>query len=263
MRQLDLSSNQLNGTVPESLGQLIALAGFDLSNNLLEGVVYVLHLEKLSELELLFLSLNSLFEYYIPFRIPPFQLKAIGMSSCGVGPQFPEWLQTQKHLTTLIMSNASISDSIPSWFQNLSSTLSYIDLSSNQIHGEYCTSLSILDLSENSLFGKIPTWIGGELSSLKILRLRSNMLNGSIPPDIIDLARNNLSGIIPQCIGNFSGMLVVKQKFLRRRRIQGIHQQIESELTRLSGLIGLNLSENHLKGTTPEDRTDEDIIGFT
>nr|XP_043630890.1 receptor-like protein EIX2 isoform X2 [Erigeron canadensis] len=52
-----------------------------------------------------------------------------------MGPQFPNWLQTQTHLEDLDLSNSSIRDTIPEWFQNISSHLRILDLSDNEIHG--------------------------------------------------------------------------------------------------------------------------------
>uniref|UniRef100_A0A199UCA9 Uncharacterized protein n=1 Tax=Manihot esculenta TaxID=3983 RepID=A0A199UCA9_MANES len=54
---------------------------------------------------------NSLVFDIDPEWIPPFQLDWIGLSSCEVGPSFPQWLKTQKSIRFLQMSNASISDS--------------------------------------------------------------------------------------------------------------------------------------------------------
>ncbi|XP_029151940.1 receptor-like protein EIX2 [Arachis hypogaea] len=71
-----------------------------------------------------------------------------------------------------------------------------------------------MDLGENQLSGTILSWSANMLSSLQILRLRQNMLSGSIPSQIcelsslkiLDLSRNNLNGSIPWCIRNLRGM---------------------------------------------------------
>ncbi|KAF9617834.1 hypothetical protein IFM89_039016 [Coptis chinensis] len=170
------------------------------------------------------------------------------MSSCGVGPQFPEWLQTQKHLTTLIMLNASISDSIPSWFQNLSSTLSYIDLSSNQIHGEVPNFIKSdpdgmrLYLSSNRVEGSI-----GELSSLETLRLSNNFFHGQLSSalqyctclSILDLSENSLSGKIPTWIGGELSSLKILR--LRSNMLNG---SIPPDI--------MDLARNHLSGIIPQ-----------
>ncbi|QHO17992.1 hypothetical protein HN51_033477 [Arachis hypogaea] len=74
--------------------------------------------------------------------------------------------------------------------------------------------LLIVDLGENQLSGTIPSWNVSTFSSLQVLRLRQNMLNGGIPSQlcklsslkILDLSCNNLNGPIPWCIGNLRGM---------------------------------------------------------
>ncbi|KAK4846295.1 hypothetical protein QYF36_015524 [Acer negundo] len=94
-----------------------------------------------------------------------------------------------------MLSNNHLSGEIPSTFKN-------------------CTDIYTFDLGDNKLSGEIPAWLGGRISSLLILSLRSNMFYGKIPSNIcnlsslhlLDLAHNNLSGSIPSCIGNLSGM---------------------------------------------------------
>ncbi|RVW14270.1 hypothetical protein CK203_095389 [Vitis vinifera] len=63
------------------------------------------------------------------------------------------------------------------------------------------------------LSGKVPEWLGSS-SNLKILNLRSNIFDESIPPElcqlkkiqILDLSNNNMSGTIPGCLNNFTAM---------------------------------------------------------
>ncbi|KAK1568983.1 hypothetical protein Q3G72_031244 [Acer saccharum] len=73
-----------------------------------------------------------------------------------------------------------------------------------------------LDLGDNKLSGNLPAWIGESMPSLSILSLRSNFFGGNIPSQIcilstlhiLDLSHNNLSGFIPPCLGNLSGLKV-------------------------------------------------------
>ncbi|KAF3437545.1 hypothetical protein FNV43_RR20299 [Rhamnella rubrinervis] len=222
LKTLSLSSNQLNGSVHQRIGQLSELEYLDISNNSLEGVISEAHFAKLSKLRFLDLSFNQLHLNVSSAWIPPFKLEEIRLSSCKLGPQFPEWLQTQNNYIHLDISNTKISDPIPSWFWNLATNSTFlnvsnnqirgaianstvewnyykeeIDLSSNQLEGpvcrritivlKNCTELEVLDVGENKLWGSIPTWIGERLENLVVLSLRSNHFNGSIPVNLCHL----------------------------------------------------------------------------
>ncbi|PWA55869.1 disease resistance family protein / LRR family protein [Artemisia annua] len=135
---IDFSGNQLSGSIPESIGQLSMLENLYLRNNSLVGVVSEIHFTKLNNLTYLSLSDNSLLTFNAsPHWIPPFQLKYFVASSCNIGPNFPNWLQTQTdQLQVLALSNSSIRDRIPEWFENITFHITYLDLSDNQIGGK-------------------------------------------------------------------------------------------------------------------------------
>ena len=76
-----------------------------------------------------------------------------------------------------------------------------------------CTSLWPVNLGENEFTGLVPNWIG-EMNALEDHKLRSNKMNGNIPPQIcqlfrlavLDLANNSLSGTISTCLNNIGAM---------------------------------------------------------
>ncbi|CAI9761281.1 unnamed protein product [Fraxinus pennsylvanica] len=122
------------------------------------------------------------------------------------------------------------------------------------------------------LTGPIPTNTLGKLDALRILSLRSNLLSGNLPPDILSLPslrllflqRNNFSGDLPT---TFPPQLTVLD--LSFNSFQGKIPQTIQNLTQLttlslqnnslSGSIPnlapqlkrLNLSNNHLNGSIP------------
>ncbi|KAK9910454.1 hypothetical protein M0R45_034415 [Rubus argutus] len=117
LKTLYLNTNQLSGTIPEGIGQLSKLEEIYVDNNHLEGVISETHFSQLSKLKYLDLSSNSLVLDFHPEWVPPFQLDHLYLGSCKMGPLFPKWLQTQKNLDFLSISDAGISESpIPSWF---------------------------------------------------------------------------------------------------------------------------------------------------
>ncbi|PIN16513.1 Serine/threonine protein kinase [Handroanthus impetiginosus] len=98
-------------------------------------------------------------------------------------------------------------------------TVTGIDLSSNNIHGNIPNNISkiigyvtSLDLSSNDLSGEIPVDLAN-CSYLNVLKLDNNQLTGQIPPQIgqlgrlktFSVARNRLSGPVPSFVnGTFS-----------------------------------------------------------
>ncbi|KAL7245024.1 hypothetical protein ACSBR2_000380 [Camellia fascicularis] len=136
LERLVLDGNQLNGTLPQSLGHLSKLKHFDVSNNLLEGIVFEAHFTNIINLREFYASRNRLTLKVSPNWIPPFQLEEVELASWNLGPKFPIWVQSQKNLGYLDLSNTGISDRIPIWFWNSSSSLYFLDLSHNQIYGE-------------------------------------------------------------------------------------------------------------------------------
>jgi Leucine-rich repeat (LRR) protein len=104
LTHLDLSSNFIAGVLPPEIVKLSKLSSLILSNNLLEGTVSQNILENLTQLQVLDLSLNMLKVAADHHWIPKFQLTAVGLQSCHVGPMFPSWLRslTQVGPTTVL-----------------------------------------------------------------------------------------------------------------------------------------------------------------
>ncbi|OWM73584.1 hypothetical protein CDL15_Pgr026683 [Punica granatum] len=163
LKYLNLRENKLSGSIPRGIGQLSNLYTLDVSNNHLNGVVTEVHLANLTSLTRLDISMNELAVSINPAWTAPFQLKYIGMSNCRAGPQFPTWLQSQRHISGLDLSNTSIATIIPYWLSNISSVI------------------KSLDLSKNRLTGNIPGGFGDTMAELEALSLSDNFLNGSIP----------------------------------------------------------------------------------
>lgn len=85
--RLRLSNNQLNGSIPESLGQLPFLNNMDLSSNLFCGTITEAHFTNLSRLEFLDMSQNSVLKMNRNW-ISPFKLYSLVLNSGKVGPCF-------------------------------------------------------------------------------------------------------------------------------------------------------------------------------
>ncbi|KAM7507941.1 hypothetical protein LguiA_018394 [Lonicera macranthoides] len=86
------------------------------------------------------------------------------LSRCG--PKFPNWLQTQTHLETIVLRNIGISETIPNWLWKMSPHIHLLDVSHNQIRGTIPRSYACevfndiskhLNLSHNNLSSPIPS----------------------------------------------------------------------------------------------------------
>lgn len=250
--------NKLNGSLPESFGRLSKLRILRLAFNALEGIISEAHFSSLTSLEEL--EVHSLVFKLKPDWIPPFQLQVANLQACKLGPQFPEWLQTQKNISRIDISNAGISDTVvPTWFWNMSTQFSYLNLSHNQIHGQVPDLLlrddpsgGLVYLNSNHFVGKLPRISPG----VGELDLSDNLFNGSISVllcnplgnmnnRILDLSRNQLSGEIPDCWSDWWNLVSIS---LASNYLTG---EIPASIGSISTLRSLHLRNNSLSGKLP------------
>jgi len=283
LKELDISYNRLNGRIPESIGFLSKLEHLDVSFNSFQGVVSGEHFSNLSKLQNLDLSYNSLVLRFKSDWVPTFQLSTIRLSSCNLGPFFPQWLRTQRNVHLLDISSANISDKIPNWFWNLLPTSAFLNLSHNLMSGTLPDLLSVdvvdgtfpgFDLSFNKFEGPLPAFpsttsslilsnnlfsgpishicnIGGEI--LSFLDLSNNLLSGQLPNCfmnwkklvVLNLANNNLSGKIPSSVGS---LFLLQTLSLHNNKLYG---ELPVSLKNCSMLKFLDLGENRLSGEIP------------
>ncbi|XP_024993961.1 receptor-like protein EIX2 [Cynara cardunculus var. scolymus] len=257
LNSLGLSNNQLNGSLLDSLGQLSKLNFLDFSSNLLTGVVTEVHFAKLARLETLVGSGNNItVRSHIANWIPSFRLLTLSLSSWNLGPQFPVWLTLQRDLISLDLSNTKISSTIPESFWKSLPNLRYLDMSQNHIQGMLLgipRPLLLLDLSFNEFGGQLPTLLDG--SEISFMDLSNNSFAGSLRhilcPNsqksvrVLNLADNNLSGVIPECWMRWPGLSFLS---LENNNLIG---RIPRTLGSLSRLQSLNLCNNKLSGILP------------
>nr|XP_043639452.1 receptor-like protein EIX2 [Erigeron canadensis] len=251
---LDLSYNQLNGSLPDSLGQLLKLSYFDFSYNFLTGVVTDSHFDKLAGLKYLNGISNHLsLRPRLATWVPSFQLQFLYLSSWDLGPVIPLWLQLQKDLIDLDISNTRISTTITKPFWSSLPNLGYLNMSHNQIQGRLfgiTASIQVLDLSSNKLSGEMPPLPNGSLA--RIFVLSNNCFRGSLhhllcPYDeksleVLDVANNNLSGIIPDCWKKWPSLTFLN---MENNKLSG---GIPRTLGSLAFLASLNVCNNNLSG---------------
>ncbi|KAF3431799.1 hypothetical protein FNV43_RR26535 [Rhamnella rubrinervis] len=255
---VDMSYNQFRGALPPSFSSAVELY---LSNNMFTGFKRFLCTPK-EKVIVLVLDLSD-------------NLLSGTMPDC--------WLQW-RGLVILNLENNNLSGIIPSSLGSLD--LQTLRLRNNSLSGNLPSSLNgssellLLDVGHNSLNGEIPSWIGESrlAYTLKLLSLKSNDFYGSIPSNlchlnsiqILDLSLNNLTGVIPSCINNFTSMaretdgadhetITTTYYYLRT---QGTYENdamvmwkgLEYKYDKILGLLRLiDLSSNRLTGQIPAE----------
>ncbi|XP_057819335.2 probable leucine-rich repeat receptor-like protein kinase At1g35710 [Cryptomeria japonica] len=157
LSEIDLSENQLNGSLPSCLSSLSSLIELHLSGNGLSG-----NIPLSSSLAVLDLSANN------------FEGETALSNICLLS-----------NLSEIDLSTNQLNGSLPSCLGNLSSLIS-LDIHGNHLSGNIpyslgnLSSLKYFDVSNNSLSGSIPDSFGN-LSSLESMDLSYNHLNGTLP----------------------------------------------------------------------------------
>ncbi|KEH25989.1 receptor-like protein, putative [Medicago truncatula] len=258
LQELYLSSNKINGTLPD-LSIFSFLEIFHISENKINGVISDFHFAGMSMLKELDLSDNSLALTFTENWVPPFQLRGIGLRSCKLGLTFPKWIQTQKHIHNLDISNAGISDNIPEWFwAKLSSQECYrINISNNNLKGPipaFLQGSELIDLSKNKFSDSRPFLCANGIDAmLGQVDLSNNQLSGQIPNcwsnfkslAYVDLSHNNFSGKIPTSMGS---LVKLQALLLTNNSLIG---EIPFSLMNCTKLVMLDLRENRLQGLIP------------
>ncbi|XP_028786686.1 receptor-like protein EIX1 [Neltuma alba] len=282
LKNFDISTNLLNGTIPKDIRFPSSLVSLDISSNSLKGILTDSHLANMHNLKVLDLSDNSLTLRFSYNWVPPFQLQAIYVRSCKLGPDFPKWLQTQNNFTELDISNAGITGTIPQWFwdlltpelinlnvscNNISGALPnvaiefgeypIISLASNHFEGslpKFLQNTMALDVSNNS-FSELHTFLcaNGSSQILETLDLSDNQLYGQLPNCwsrfksliFLDLSNNNFSREFPISVGSLQSLEIL---ILRNNGFTG---ELLTTLRSCSNLALLDAAENKFFGHIP------------
>ncbi|PIN25482.1 Serine/threonine protein kinase [Handroanthus impetiginosus] len=234
LREIDLSRNYLNGSIPTIFGQL-HVVNLSLLGNLISGTIPK-ELGDIATLENLVLE-DNLLEGNIPSSLGSLSnLKKLHLSANNLNGTIPGELANLKNLTDFRIDGNTMSGRIPDFIGNWTK-LDRLDMQGTSLEGpipatiselKNLTSLRITDLRgpsmrfpnlQNmtgmkelilrncSINDSIPPYLG-DMNGLKALDLSFNMLNGEIPsrlqrPNEIDflfLSHNSLTGEVPDWI---------------------------------------------------------------
>ena len=281
--ELNLSNNNLTGTIPDETGNLTKLKyGLWLNDNDLSGPIPE-SIGNLKDLEGMNLGGNPRISGTIPSSITNLtRLKYLNLSYTSLTGSIPEAIGNLADVEQLWLNNSNLSGAIPSGVWDLCqlhylclrvnqlsgtipqrignlSKLEYLDLANNNISGTIPESLfglsglDFIDLSRNRLSGSFPKSMAS-LKNLRILAISENALTGSLPDEIggltqlegVWLNENKLSGTIPETIGNLSRLTTLD---LHRNNLTGT---IPDSFVKLSELNTLDITGNRLNGTLSE-----------
>lgn len=209
LKQLDLSSSSILGSLPTSLGSLSNLDFLSLFNNSITGTV-PFELGKLSSLRVLDLSVNSLTGSIPSTLSDMFNLSLLDLSSNSLSGHIPVEFGSILGLKFLNLSKNSLSSYIPPEISNLSQLVE-LDLGYNYLSGSLpeelsrLTSLSKLLVGNNELEGALSsTLFSPNVSVLEYIDLSWNRFEGKVPVVLwslshlrdLDVSGNNFTGVV-------------------------------------------------------------------
>ncbi|XP_031272562.1 receptor-like protein Cf-9 [Pistacia vera] len=246
---LDIHDCSFSGSIPSSLGNLTKITNLYLSGNQFSGKLSTLfgNPSSLEELDLSY-NFSSQDSRALSWMTKYSKLTYLGLSQINLFGEIPSWLMNLTHLTHLYMSQNELKGPIPYWLMNLSQLVE-LSLSSNRLIGNIpsqvgnLTQLQLLALGSNMLQGAFPIALY-DLENLRVLDLISTNLNSTL--ELLDLSHNNLSGKLPQCLGNFSHFLELLS--LKNNNFSG---GIPENFLNGENLRMIDLSQNQLHGKIP------------
>ncbi|XVF79301.1 hypothetical protein PTKIN_Ptkin14bG0210500 [Pterospermum kingtungense] len=247
---LDLSNNNLNGIIPQCLGN-VNMRLLDLRMNKLSGKIPPSFCNG-SYLEILDLSNNNL-NGTIPQCLGNLGLSVLDLRMNNFSGAIPEEFVNCEFLTTLGLNGNKLEGLLPRSLLK-------------------CTTLEVLDVGNNQISGEFPHWLGS-LPNLQVLVLRSNKFQGPIANPyrtkfpfrmlrIIDVSHNEFTGPLPAFyFKNFKAMMTVDQNKSELKYMGDDYYEdhmmvtmkgINIELVRiLSILTTIDLSNNNFSGEIP------------
>ncbi|KAG6399086.1 hypothetical protein SASPL_140560 [Salvia splendens] len=232
--KIQIRQQNLQGSLPPSLGKLTSLQTLEVQNNQLSGALP--SLAGLNSLQTLSVNNNNFTSVPPDFFDGMTSLQEVSMDyNPFTSWKIPAGLKSASALQKFTATSANISGPFPDFFG--AATFS---------------SLTNLHLAFNNIEGPLPASLAG--SSIQSLWLNGQMvgMNGSISVlqnmtqlTQIWLHRNDFSGPLP----DFTGLIQLQDLSLRQNSFTG---PVPDSLVGLATLATVNLTSNKLQGKTPK-----------
>jgi Leucine-rich repeat (LRR) protein len=276
LKTLDIVWNNFTGTIPDSIYSCSNIAALRLSSNgfnsqLSERIHNLKYLSFLSVVNISLTNITSSLQILrscknlttllighnfkhetIPQddNIDGFEnLQVLSINDCSLSGNIPPWLSKLRNLEMLFFYNNQLTGPVPDWMSNLNS-LFYIDMSNNSLTGEIPTSLMEMPMLKTDKVA--PTVF--ELPIYKDPSLQYRM--PSAFRKVLNLGNNNLTGTIPEKIGQLKALLSLNLSF---NKLSG---EIPQPISNLTNLQLLDLSSNNLTGTIPAALNDLNFLSI-
>ncbi|TVU01016.1 hypothetical protein EJB05_53535, partial [Eragrostis curvula] len=252
LRDLVLSANRNNGTVPMYICQLQYLQMFDLSKNLLVG-----QLPQCSKSKYVKEDLNTAVDSALT------QLSVLILYNNNLSGNFPEFLQHSPQLAVLDLAHNTFVGELPAWIAEKLPGLSYLLLRCNMFSGSIpleligLQNLQILDLAHNRISGTVPHAIANLKAMAQNSRRYNPLMRMYVRPITVSVdieysvKYDDSLPLVTKCqeIDYTSTMKYMVGLDLSCNNLVG---EIPGELASLVELINLNMSHNQLSGEIPE-----------
>ncbi|KAL3753445.1 hypothetical protein ACJRO7_000790 [Eucalyptus globulus] len=251
---IQLDGNNLSSIVPRFLANFSSLKTLSLYDCDLQGE-FPHEIFQVQTLQTLDLSSNELLQGSLPEFQENGSLQTLVLSFTNISGRLPDSIGNLKNLSRIELKRCGFDGNIPSSFTNLSQ-LSYL-FSSNNFTGPIPSlnkskNLIQIIMYNNSLIGQIDSTQWESLSSLLILDLQSNLLEGNIPSSLFThpsieellLSNNQFSGQLKGSFDAPSHML--KALDLSNNNMGG---ELPTSIWELRGLNELFLSSNNFSGS--------------
>ncbi|KAI3775960.1 hypothetical protein L1987_45720 [Smallanthus sonchifolius] len=281
LSNLSISGNRFEGTISNEIGSIALLEHLDVSSNLFHGSLPV-EITSLKRVVHLNLSLNNL-EGVVPSGFGSLsQLKYLDLHSNNFKGDAMNLLSQLGGVSYVDLSSNGLIGTLDLGLgsDEFVTAIEYLNVSHNNIGGDlfshdgmpFFDNLQVFDASNNQFVGTVPSF--SFIVSLRILRLGSNKLSGSLPEALLQessmvlseldlslnelkgpvesissttlrslkLSSNKLTGLLPLIIGHCA-VIDLSNNLLSGNlsRIQGWGNYVEE----------INLSSNLLTGTFP------------
>ncbi|KAG6645795.1 hypothetical protein I3843_08G141600 [Carya illinoinensis] len=263
---LSTRENLLVGPIPDALGRCESLSRIVMEHNFLNGSI-PRDLFGLPNLTYVMLQNNRLTGKFPIFSRNDSKLGILDISDNKVHGEVPSWIWRLPYLVILNLSH----NCLETLDENLNSpntsqsSLKMIDLQSNQLQGQlstlplhflYTSQMALLELtffsvSRNKFDGAIPTSLCNA-TTLNVLDLSHNHLTGMIPQCLIEMSGvlsvmgNNLTGVIPD---SFPFNCNLEILVLNGNQLEG---ELPKSLDRCNATLGvLDIGNNLIQDTFP------------